>query len=98
MIVQYNDERVVLQFIDEFQFINRFVFWDKEKKQMADNLAGTYLHTSEYKNAPLLVSGSWVGWLMDDLNNLLPGRFIKYPFKNMTEDEAIETIAIDCTS
>ncbi len=91
MIVQYNDERVV-QFIDEFQFINRFVFWDKEKKQMADNLAGTYLHTSEYKNAPLLVSGSWVGWLMDDLNNLLPGRFIKYPFKNMTEDEAIETI------
>ena len=81
-----------VQMIDEFQFINRFIFWDREKKQRADNLAGSYLHTCEYKNAPLLVTGSWVGWLMDDLNRLLPGRFLKDPLGNLPEDESVEMI------
>lgn len=81
-----------VQMIDEFQFINRYIFWDKEKTRRADNLAGSYLHTCEHKNAPLLVTGSWVGWLMDDLNRFLPGRFVKYPLENMPEDEAIETV------
>lgn len=79
-----------VQMIDEFQFINRFIFWDKEKMRRAKNLAGSYLHTCEYRNAPLLVTGSWVGWLMDDLNKLLPGRFIKYPMGNLQADEAAE--------
>ncbi len=65
-VAQNNGERVV-QMIDKFQFINRYIFWDKEKKRQAKDLAGSYLHTCEYKNAPMLVSGSWVGWLMDDL-------------------------------
>ncbi len=83
---------VAVQMIDEFQFINRFIFWDREKKRRADNLAGSYLHTCEYKNAPLLVTGSWVGWLMDDLNRLLPGRFHKDPLGNLPEDESAEMI------
>jgi len=78
-----------VQMIDEFQFINRFIFWDREKKRKADNLAGSYLHTCEYRNAPMLVSG---GWLMDDLNKMLPGRFIKYPMRTLQEDEAVEMI------
>ena len=89
MIAQRNDERV-LQIIDEFQFINRHIYWDKEKQRRASELAGSYLHTAEYKNAPLLVSGSWVGWLMDDLNKMLPGRFIIDDFGNMPKSEAIE--------
>jgi len=88
-IAQYKDERV-LQIIDEFQFINRHIYWDKEKQRRANELAGSYLHTAEYKNAPLLVSGSWVGWLMDDLNKMLPGRFIIDDFGNMPKNEAIE--------
>ncbi|RLC11107.1 MAG: hypothetical protein DRI57_19400 [Deltaproteobacteria bacterium] len=82
----------VVQMIDEFQFINRFIFWDKERTRRAHNLAGSYLRTCEYKSAPLLVSGSWVGWLMNDLNRLLPGRFIKKPLGNMPEDEIAEMI------
>ncbi len=82
----------VVQMIDEFQFINRFVFWDKEKQRRAKNLAASYLHTCEYKIAPMLVSGSWVGWLMDDLNRYLPGRFIKRSLGNMPRDERVETI------
>ncbi|MCP4108949.1 MAG: hypothetical protein GY749_26030 [Desulfobacteraceae bacterium] len=86
-----NDERIV-QMIDEFQFINRFIFWDKEKKRRAENLAGSYLGTAEYKNAPLLVSGSWVGWLSRDLLSMLPGRFQFHYFENMPHDEAVEMI------
>ncbi|KPA19102.1 hypothetical protein MHK_000673 [Candidatus Magnetomorum sp. HK-1] len=89
LIAQYNDERVV-QMIDEFQFINRFIFWDKEKQRRANNLAGSYLHTAEYKNAPLLVSGSWIGWLMDILTKMLPARFIIIDFGDMPRQEAIE--------
>ena len=88
-IAQYKDERV-LQIIDEFQFINRYIYWDKEKQRKAEELAGSYLHTAEYKNAPLLVSGSWVGWLMDDLNKMLPGRFTISDFGNMPKNEAME--------
>jgi len=88
-IAQYKDERV-LQIIDEFQFINRYIFRDKACKDCISELAGSYLHTAEYKNAPMLVSGSWVGWLMDDLNKMLPGRFIIDYFGNMPKSEAIE--------
>jgi len=65
----------VIQMIDEFQFINRHIFRDKFCEHRIDNLAASYLHTCEYKNAPLLVSGSWVGWLTRDLQRMLPGRF-----------------------
>ncbi|MCP4344057.1 MAG: hypothetical protein GY795_00845 [Desulfobacterales bacterium] len=86
-----NDERVV-QMIDEFQFINRFIFRDKACTMRIKNLAGSYLHTCEYKSAPMLVTGSWVGWLMDDLNHFLPGRFLKDPLGNLSEDESVEMI------
>ncbi|KPA13054.1 hypothetical protein MHK_006773 [Candidatus Magnetomorum sp. HK-1] len=88
-IARQNNDRV-LQMIDEFQFINRYIYWDKYQEKRASVLAGSYLHTAEYKNAPLLVSGSWVGWLMDDLNKMLPGRFIISDFGNMPRNEAIE--------
>ncbi|MDM8530286.1 hypothetical protein QUF63_03880 [Anaerolineales bacterium HSG25] len=90
-IAGINDERVV-QLIDEFQFINRFIFRDKSCKDRIDNLAGSYLHTAEYRNAPLIVSGSWVGWLMSDLMSMLPGRFKYYYMEDIPQDEAIEMI------
>jgi len=91
IIAQYNNERVV-QMIDEFQFLNRYIFRDNACTNRIKNLAGSYLHTAEYKNAPLLVSGSWIGWLMDDLNRMLPARFIFTDFGNMPRHEAIEMI------
>ena len=90
-VAEYNDERVV-QMIDEFQFINRFIFRDRACKNRIKNLAGSYLHTCEYRNAPLLVTGSWVGWLMDDLSRYLPGRFVKYPLGEMSGEESAEMI------
>ncbi|MCP4138182.1 MAG: hypothetical protein GY754_44880, partial [bacterium] len=90
-VAGYNDERVV-QIIDEFQFMNRVIYWDKEKTNIASDFVGGYLHTAEYKNAPLLVSGSWIGWLMDDLISMLPGRFFMETLENIPEEEAIEMI------
>ncbi|NIM12259.1 MAG: hypothetical protein GTO45_09115, partial [Candidatus Aminicenantes bacterium] len=82
----------IVQLIDEFQFLNAMIYRDKDTKIPANDLAGGYLSTAESKIAPLLVSGSWVGWLMKELNTMLPARF-RYKFlKNMPENEAIEML------
>ncbi len=85
-------EEQVLQMIDEFQFINRYIYDDKEKQRSIDDMGGSYFHTCEYKNAPLLITGSWVGWLMFDVDKMLPARIIEYPFDNLPEDETIQMI------
>ena len=90
-LAEQTGERVV-QMIDEFQFINRFIFRDRACTGRIGNLAGSYLHTCEYKNAPLLVAGSWVGWLARDLLRMLPGRFQFHYFGNIPGDEAVEMI------
>ncbi|MGE5340488.1 MAG: hypothetical protein ACM3SY_03310 [Candidatus Omnitrophota bacterium] len=82
----------IVQIIDEFQFINDKIYRDKALIHPAKDFAGGYLSTAESKVAPLLVSGSWVGWLMNLLIMLLPARFIYRPLGNMPEDEAIEMI------
>jgi hypothetical protein len=82
----------IVQMIDEFQFLNAMIYRDKEMKILIDDLAGGYLSTAESKIAPLLISGSWVGWLMHELNTMLPNRF-KYEYlENMPEDEAVEMV------
>ena len=82
----------IVQMIDEFQFLNAMIYWDKDKKNVADTLAGGYLSTAESKIAPLLVSGSWVGWLMKELNSMLPSRFWYKYLKTMPENEAVEML------
>ncbi|MCP4691016.1 MAG: hypothetical protein GY859_23400, partial [Desulfobacterales bacterium] len=71
MLAWERDERIV-QMIDEFQFINRCIYDDKEKTRLIKDMAAGYFHTCEYKNAPLLITGSWVGWLMTDIRKMLP--------------------------
>ena len=82
------DESVV-QIIDEFQYLNSEFCRDKACSIPIEDLAAGYMSTAEYKNAPLLVSGSWVGWLMNDLN-ALPGRFQLGYLEKMPQDEIVE--------
>ena len=91
MVARHYNERV-LQFIDEFQFLNRHIFRDRACKDCIENLAGSYLGTAEYKNAPMLVAGSWVGWLSRDLSGMLPGRFQFHYLEPLPDDEAVEMI------
>lgn len=86
-------DEIIIQMIDEFQYLNRFIYRDEACTNLYVGFAGTYFHTAEYKTAPLLISGSWVGWLMRDLSKMLPSRFrYDYFLDNMPENEAIETI------
>jgi hypothetical protein len=85
-------QEFILQMIDEFQFLNAMIYRDKNMKILADDLAGAYLGTAESKVAPLLVSGSWVGWLMKELNNMLPSRFLYKFLKSMPENESTEML------
>jgi hypothetical protein len=82
----------IVQMIDEFQFLNAMIYRDKAMNILADTLAGGYLSTAESKIAPLLVSGSWVGWLMKELSSMLPARFRNKFIKNMPENEAEELL------
>ena len=82
----------IVQMIDEFQFLNYYIYRDRSLKEKQDDLAGGYLSTAESKIAPLLVSGSWVGWLMNELMTMLPTRFDYNYLKNMPEDEAVEMV------
>jgi hypothetical protein len=90
--IAFRRKEFIVQMIDEFQFLNAMIYWDKGKENLADTLAGGYLSTAESKIAPLLVSGSWVGWLMDELNHMLPARFRYKYLKNMPENEASEVL------
>jgi hypothetical protein len=92
--IAFRQKEFIVQMIDEFQFMNSMIYWDKKKSkdQLADNLAGGYLSTAESKIAPLLVSGSWVGWLMNELDTMLPNRFWYEYLENMPEDEAVEMV------
>jgi hypothetical protein len=85
-------DEFILQMIDEFQFLNAKIYRDKNLQILVDDLAGSYLGTAESKIAPLLVSGSWVGWLMKDLSSMLPARFRNKFLKPMPENEASETL------
>jgi hypothetical protein len=90
--IAFRQEEFILQMIDEFQFMNALVYRDKEMKILARNLAGGYLSTAESKIAPLLVSGSWVGWLIHELDTMLPNRFWYEYLENMPENEAVEMV------
>jgi hypothetical protein len=90
--IAYRQKEFIVQMIDEFQFLNAMIYRDKDVKILANDLAGGYLSTAESKIAPLLVSGSWVGWLMNELNMMLPARFRYEYLENMPEDEAVEMV------
>ncbi len=90
--IAFRQKEFIVQMIDEFQFLNAMIYWDKAKTNLAKNMAGGYLSTAESKIAPLLVSGSWVGWLMNQLKMMLPARFKYKSLKNMPEHEAVEMV------
>jgi hypothetical protein len=82
----------IVQVIDKFQFLNSETYWDKGKTSRAIDSAAGYMRTAEYRNTPLIISDSWVGWLRHELMMMLPGRFIEYGYDNMPMDETIEMV------
>ncbi len=81
----------IVQIIDEFQYLNSEICRDEAATQVIEDLASGYMRTAEYKNAPLLVSGSWVGWLFNLLNRMT-GRFKIDFLEHLPIDEAVELV------
>ncbi len=80
----------VLQFIDEFQNINKYIL-DKDKDPIK-TLAGSYLGTAESRIAPLFVTGSYIGWLRRIIWEMLPARFGEFTLGNLEPAEGLEMI------
>jgi hypothetical protein len=91
MLAARRNERIV-QLIDEFQYLNSEICRDQAGTQVIDDFAAGYMSTAEYRNAPLLISGSWIGWLRELLLTMLPSRFRQYELRDMPEDEAVAMI------
>jgi len=79
----------VVQIIDEFQYINEYVY-DKAGEKI-DGLSGTYMHVAEMREAPMIISGSEVHWLLNIVRSLT-GRFQTYNLENLPEKEAKEAV------
>jgi hypothetical protein len=87
-IARMTGEKIV-QIIDEFQNINKYIY-DKDKEKL-DRMSGTYMQVAEFREAPLIVSGSEVHWLLKIVRSLT-GRFQTYPLENLPQEEAEEAI------
>jgi hypothetical protein len=88
IIARRNGEKIV-QIIDEFQNINEYIT-DKRGK-ILKGMSGTYMRVAEMREAPLIVSGSEVHWLLRIVTSLT-GRFRSYNLENLPKEEALEAI------
>ena len=77
-------EEKVVQMIDEFQYLNMYIDAGVEDKPCK-----AYMSTAEMKVAPLLITGSLMGVVSEELMLWLPHRFDEFIVPKMNEQEAI---------
>jgi len=90
-LAEISGERILVM-IDEFQYINKYVYQAAPftPENQLTTLAGSYLGTSESRIAPMLVTGSAIGMLLNLIYRLLPKRFKFYELKKFKEQDFIE--------
>jgi hypothetical protein len=84
-----------LVILDEFQNITQYIYRDEKCEGEPDEtLAGSFHGVSESKIAPMLVTGSYVGWLMMVISKYLQAGRLKQirmsPY--LTNDEGLEAV------
>ncbi len=80
----------IIQIIDEFQFMNRYLYADKDLEKQI-NVCHSYMAAAESKVAPLIVTGSYIGWL-DSILSYMTSRFDKEYLHALTDAEALDTV------
>ena len=88
------DQRILV-ILDEFQNITKYIYRDEKCKEQPDEtLAGSYHSLAESKIAPMLVTGSYAGWLLKVISQYLEaGRLSQIRFSPyLTEDEGLEAV------
>lgn len=88
-IAAHRDE-VIVQLIDEFQFINDKVYQDKAFQIKISDMAAGYLSAAESKVAPLLVSGSLSSWTIYRSTVTFLFRFDRYFMENIPQGNVVE--------
>ncbi len=88
-------DRRVLVILDEFQNITQFIYPDKDYKTAPiETLAGSFHYHSESKVAPMLVTGSYAGWLLKVIHQYLEAGRLKptYFSPYLTELEGLQAV------
>ncbi len=88
------DQRILV-ILDEFQNITKYIYPDQHYKEAPiDTLAGSYHSLAESKVAPMLVTGSYAGWLLKVISKYLEaGRLKQTRFSPyLTEDEGLQAV------
>ena len=91
-------DRRFLVILDEFQNINKYVYLDEALTNHHRDLAGSFHSASESKIAPMLVTGSYVGWMLEIMHKYLqagrlkPVRFDPY----LTPEEGLQAVYKYC--
>ena len=91
-------DRRFLVILDEFQNINQYVFTDEKCEIRREGMAGSFHSVSESKLAPMLVTGSYVGWMIQIMNKYLQAGRLKpirfHPY--LTPEEGLQAVYKYC--
>ncbi len=85
----------ILVIIDEFQNITQYIYRDEACKIALDEtMAGSFHDVVESKIAPMLVTGSYVGWLITVIGKYLQAGRLKRQFMNpyLTSEEGLQAV------
>ncbi len=88
------DQRFLV-IIDEFQYLSKFIYRDEYcQGQPDDTIPGSYHHIVESKVAPMLVTGSYISWLLEIASKYLEAGRLKqfYMTPYLTEEEGLEAV------
>ena len=87
------DQRILV-IIDEFQYISKHIYLDSSFTRCYESMPGSYHGVVESKVAPMLVSGSYVGWMLNLMTDYLEaGRLSQYyisPY--LKPDEGLQAV------
>ncbi len=88
-------DRRFLVMIDEFQNTGEYIYRDRECRTAKDpTIPGTWHDLSESKLAPMLVTGSYVGWIINIIDTYLEAgrlkRFIMNPY--LTPEAGLQAV------
>jgi len=80
--------------IDEIQYMTQYIYHDKAHQVLARRLPGAYHGLVESKVAPMLVSGSYVGWMVQLMREMFTGgRLKRTPISSkLTVSEGMEAV------
>jgi hypothetical protein len=87
--VQKNEQ--IIQIIDEFQYMNEYIYIDINGQDRSMPLCGTYHHVGASKISPVIITGSYMARLSHIIRRMT-GRYAKFYLKNLPDEEAVEMV------